>query len=172
MFYVSILVYCVACFCLGYYRRSTLSTLDVQQLDSIVRVDTVYKEKVVERLKIVRDTIPQIKKETVLKTKYDTIKTVVNDRDTIQIPIEHQITQKVYSDDSTYTAYVSGCDVELDSITVKNREIEKIITNNITKEIVKEKKQRFGWSLGGGFQYDAINKKPSVGISFIYGIRF
>lgn len=74
--------------------------------------------------------------------------------------------QKVYSD-STYTAWISGYQPELDSIEVYPKTVTKIITNDITKTIVKTKKPKWVISVGGGIGYNG-KVEPYVGLNAGY----
>ena len=85
--------------------------------------------------------------------------------------INMQIVQRQYSDDSTYTAYVSGLRYnqwpKLDSIIVRQREI----TNTITKTITLQKRRsRFSVGLqagyGYGFQYRGFEPYVGVGVNY------
>lgn len=133
------------------------------------------KTKVVERVKIdtlkIVDTIriskPILVRATTLRK--DTIyltKDAFIDSSKAVIPIE----QKIYSD-SSYTAFVSGYNANLDSIhirsptTIINREIERVITQTKIK--------RFNIGVIGGVGYGFASKKiePFVGFGFTYNIR-
>ena len=133
------------------------------------------KTKVVERVKVdtlkIFDTIrvskPILVRATTLRK--DTIyltKDVYIDSSKAIIPIE----QKIYSD-SSYTAFVSGYNAQLDSIhirsptTIINREIERTITQTKIK--------RFNIGVIGGVGYGFTSKKiePFVGLGFSYNIR-
>lgn len=74
--------------------------------------------------------------------------------------------QKVYSD-STYTAWVSGYQPNLDSIEVYPKTVTKIITNDITKTVTKVKKPHWAVSVGGGIGYNG-KIEPYVGINAGY----
>ncbi len=67
------------------------------------------------------------------------------------------IVQRKYTDDSTYTAYVSGLEYgsypKLDSVIVRQKIIERTITNTIQERGVRFKLRP---GLGGG--YDPLNK--------------
>ena len=76
--------------------------------------------------------------------------------------------QKVYSD-STYTAYVSGYQPNLDSIEVYPKTVTKIITNDITKTITKVKIPKWAISVGGGVGYNG-KIEPYVGLNAGYVI--
>ena len=85
--------------------------------------------------------------------------------------VEVEITQKVYSDDSTYTAYVSGIKhgewPRLDSINTYTRTVTHTVTKTIT---VREQESPFSIGLqagyGYGFQYKGF--EPYVGIGLTY----
>ena len=121
--------------------------------------------KVIEKTKTeivmdtIHDTVPEIKYEKVLYTRLDTLKVVDTiPGDTVNIVAEIPITQKEYSDDSTYTAWVSGYRQNLDSIDVYRE------TVYITKEITKTKKQNIIIGPYVGYGYDFGNKKGGVNI--------
>ena len=83
------------------------------------------------------------------------------------------VIQKTYSDDSTYTAYVSGLKYEqwpkLDSIIVRQRTIETIVERTIT---VSKKQSRWGIGVIGGYGIGIINRKPEpyIGLGVSYTI--
>jgi hypothetical protein len=81
------------------------------------------------------------------------------------------VVQREYSDDSTYTAYVSGLLYQdwpkLDSITVRQR----TITNTVTQTVTLLKRQsRFTISAGIGYGYGIRYKgfEPYIGITLGY----
>lgn len=85
----------------------------------------------------------------------DTVKAV----DTVEVSLP--VMQKVYRD-TNYTAWVSGYEPRLDSITIAN----KIITKTTT--VLKNKDKRF--SLGVQTGFNVINKKPYFGVGITYNI--
>lgn len=129
--------------------------------ETVIQRDTVYTEKT--------DTMPPkiceriITRVIVKKPSYglkipnnDTSNTAVSD----SLPLD--IVQRVYSDDSTYTAYVSGVAIDdwpkLDSIRVRQR----TITNNIIRNntITKKPLITFGLQVGAG--YGIVSRKPDI----------
>lgn len=76
--------------------------------------------------------------------------------------------QKVYSD-STYTAWVSGYQTNLDSIEVYQRTVTNYITNEVTKTVTKIKKPKWVISVGGGIGYNG-KVEPYVGLNAGYVI--
>lgn len=113
------------------------------------------------------------KTDTVTVTKIDTVTynrpvpVFVRSTDTLVVHDTILVKeQKVYSD-STYTAWVSGYQPELDSIEVYPKTVTKIITNDITKTIVKTKKPKWVISVGGGVGYNG-KVEPYVGLNAGY----
>ena len=145
----------------------------------VVRSDTVYKEKVVE----VKDTAPGIKEEKVIgqitfpvlsssphigknhvketgKSIHDTADIAKKDEN---LNMTLDIVQRKYTDDSTYTAYVSGLKYDiyprLDSVIVRQKIIERTITNNIYRNR-NGLKVKLRPAIGGG--YDPLNRQWGV----------
>lgn len=81
------------------------------------------------------------------------------------------VVQKVYSDDSTYTAYVSGAKIDsfprLDSINVRQKIIERNITVTVTE---KEKFRRLRFGVYAGYGYGFLYKgfEPQIGVGITY----
>ena len=124
----------------------------------------------IEKIDTVRDTIPILKTEKQIKVIYDKlnhIDTIFQDGDTIfdtiQTVVEIPISQKEYSDDSTYTAWVSGYKANLDSINVYNRTITKIV-----KE--KNKKWGVGPMIFGGYNVSSKQLDYGIGIGVTYNL--
>ncbi len=84
------------------------------------------------------------------------------------VSVEIPITQKMYTDDSTYKAYVSGYEPNLDSIFVYNKTITNKIT--ITETRTKTKDYPLGVGITAGAGYGFIHKQPDVfvGLSVYY----
>ncbi len=72
------------------------------------------------------------------------------------------ITQKTYTDDSTYTAWVSGYEAALDSIEVYRK--REIVTNTILQKSGKR------WSVGvqGGVYMTPKGMQPGIGVGVIW----
>lgn len=108
----------------------------------IVRESTIVKYKVV-RLPIVKDTI----------CVSDTIKDSVF----VQVPIE----QKVYSD-SNYTAWVSGYNPRLDSISITHQEVSHKLVNNSKGS----KRLYLGIQVGYGITPRGMQPYLGLGVSY------
>lgn len=78
--------------------------------------------------------------------------------------VEIEITQKVYSDDSTYTAYVSGVNPNLDSIFVKQKEVTHSILETRTLQVKKFRRWNVGLIGGYGYGFKSKNLEPFVGV--------
>jgi hypothetical protein len=141
---------------------------DTIRVDSIVKHDTIFVE--------FRDTLPAEKGETVIK--YVTIPckqdTVNNKNDSVRSDsLRVAVVQKKFSDDSTYTAYVSGLKYKelpkLDSITVRQRDIINTIVKTIT---IKEKRSRWSIGLHGGYGLCLQSRsfEPYVGFGINYAL--
>lgn len=93
------------------------------------RTDTV--ETV--RWDTVPDTLPGIRYER--RTRYVPVPDSVTIHDTVTGERVLPIVQRTYTDDSTYTAYVSGARVDsfprLDSIITRQRTLERIVTRTV-----------------------------------------
>ena len=121
------------------------------------------------RTEIVRDTlhdtIPEVRYKKVIALRHDTLCIVDSiPGDTVHVVAEVPVTQKEYSDDSTYRAWVSGYSPNLDSINVYRKNVY------ITKEITKTKKQNFvvGPYVGYGYDFGSKKGSPTVGIGVTY----
>lgn len=113
----------------------------------------------------VRDTITITKPKAVYSkvfridtVRLSTVDTIINtDSVFVSVPIDRM----VYTDDSTYTAVVSGYRASLDSISVYNK--------TITKELVK-KPPRISISLQAGYGFSNNTPSPYIGLGVSYNI--
>ena len=113
------------------------------------------------------DSVPDIRYEKV--TKYVPVPDSILITDTITKEKVLPIVQRTYSDDSTYTAYVSGAKIDsfprLDSISVLQKIIERTVT--VTE---KERKRhwRFGLYAGYGYGFNYKGFEPQIGGGVTY----
>lgn len=128
-------------------------------------IDTLYITKT--------DTMPVPKKEYIVKyikvpVPKDSTSTSTGIVDSLQL----EVVQRTYSDDSTYTAYVSGVAVDsfprLDSISVTQRTI--LIDHEIERTIIKKRLLSFG--VQGGAGYGITTKKPDIYIGIGFELNF
>lgn len=135
--------------------------------------DVEIKEKIttVTKIDTIMDTVLVAKKENVIKVIRDTLVNVEFIHDTIDtsmVVADVPITQKEYSDDSTYTAWVSGYRPSLDSINIYRKNIS---TN---KETVIKKKDIHRFGIGpvvyGGYNFGTKKLDYGVGIGVSYHI--
>lgn len=110
-----------------------------------VPVDSYITRYEVVKLPAVRDTITDslIYKDTLI---HDSVNVIV------------PISQKKY-EDSTYTAYVSGYNPRLDSISIYRKTIYQTIT---------EKPSRWGFGLVGGYGYGSKGFTSFLGVAVYY----
>ncbi len=122
-------------------------------------------------LLIIRDTVPLVKRESVLcYVPCDSGQICpARDRDSLAV------VQREYSDDSTYTAWVSGVRYaewpKLDSVTVRQREVVKTVHEAV---IIAEKgkARRLSVGIAGGLGVGITTRRPDVwiGVGVVYRI--
>ena len=138
--------------------------------------DTVFNE--------VHDTVPVVKRESVLcyvpgqicpardreeRAERDREERAERDHDSLAV------VQREYSDDSTYTAWVSGVRYaewpKLDSVTVRQREVLKTIHEKVTL-VEKHKARRLSVGITGGLGIGITTRRPDVwiGVGMVYRI--
>lgn len=138
-----------------------------RQADEQVRIDTVEQVAFVE----VHDTVPAQTDEKVIKyitipcsnSKQDTLISGGDIKDSVPNSLTAlPVVQKTYSDDSTYTAYVSGIKYGkyplLDSITVR----QKIIERNIIQTVRERQKVSFKIRPAVGVGYGLLGQRIDV----------
>ena len=143
--------------------RCSGSERDTVSVDSIIKHDTVYVVK--------HDTLPVEKTERVVRYVKIPVYTQLTDTVTLLDSVRFDVVQKMYSDDSTYTAYVSGLKHEelpkLDSIAIRQREIVRTVEKTVTVW-----KQRSRWNIGlqagygDGFAYKGFEPYVGVGVGY------
>lgn len=127
-------------------------------------------EKITTEVKhdTITDSIPKLVEVNVIKYKkvpvYMTDTVVRGDTVYMDLPIE----QRKYTDDSTYTAYVSGYDPKLDSINI----FRKTIFENHTITIKEKDKRKivFGPTISAGYDFNNKQVGYSVGIGLTWPI--
>ena len=126
----------------------------------------------VEKIDTIHDTVPQLITKTYIKTKLDTLvlHEVVNNEDTtkkvavVEVPYE----QKVYARDSMYKAWVSGFNVNLDSIRIYFKSVT--VTETIEKTIKDNKRFGIGPYVGAGYDFNNKQFGWGVGVSLQYNL--
>lgn len=130
-----------------------------------VKNDTEY----VEKWDTIHDSFP------VLDVRYEKIVKYIPIPDSILVPDTNTnepvlpVIQRKYSDDSTYTAYVSGAMIDsfprLDSIDVYQKTVYQTITNTIYK-----KRSRWSFGIQGGYGIGILSGKiePYIGFGGTY----
>lgn len=142
------------------YNYKQYRDLQEQPVKTVEKTVIKYTEK--------KDSMPKAKKETVIRYIKVPIKADSANLDSIgenkQDSICLEVTQKMYTDDSTYTAWVSGYDPQLDSIFVRQKEILHSIIE--TRTVATKKFRRWNLGLIGGYGYGFQSKQvePFVGL--------
>lgn len=117
------------------------------KIEKVIKYDTIKVDN------------PVLVSKTVIKTKLDTLvmKEVIPG-DTVRVAVEIPIEQKIFQEDSLYKAWVSGYDVNLDSLRIYHQ------TLTIRETRVLKDPRRFGIGpvIYGG--YSPSNKKLDWGI--------
>lgn len=128
----------------------------IEKVDTIETHDTLWQT--------MTDTLPVVHNEVV--THYIKVSVPTPQDSTSRDSISMEVVQRTYSDDSTYTAWVSGVKIEdlpkLDSISVRQRTI--ISEREIIKTIKQRKPLTYGLQAGAG--YGLTNNCPDIYIGF------
>lgn len=136
-------------------------TIEEPEAVIIERTDTLWMTKT--------DTLPVVSTEYV--TQYVKIPVPVSDSVTAQCDsVEFEVVQRSYTDDTTYTAWVSGIKYDdwprLDSVSVMQRTIIR------EREVIrtKERKRPLTYGVHAGVGYGLFNRQPDafVGIGIQY----
>lgn len=123
-------------------------TIVTTYIDTVTYIQPVPRDSVVVRYATVR--VPVVVADTVSITVTDSV--------VVELPIS----QKVYRD-SSYTAWVSGYQPSLDSISLRlHREVITI------KEYTKPKRWSLGVQAGYGLTYKGLS--PYIGVGITYSI--
>lgn len=151
-------VVCLALgFCFGWLTRGCCRGGEVHS-DTVTVVDTIpYRYPVPRDSAVVRYEIVRL---MVADTARVTVTDTVQVADSVQVVLP--ITQKVYGD-STYRAYVSGYNPELDSIFV-------FAPTKYVTTVVKEKPKRWAIGVQAGCGYSRGGISPYVGIGVSYNL--
>ena len=148
----------LVCNCLLIWRKPVRDFFSDKLVHDTIYKDTFYTEKTIP--------VPVPVKEYVTNTIPVPVYVDSGKVDTVPMAV----VQRTYTDDSTYTAYVSGVLVDslprLDSITVKQRTIT--ITLDVERIITKRK--RFTHGIQGGAGYGITSHRTDIYVG--YGAQF
>ena len=145
-------------FAVGWIARGGTSNEAIVAADTVTVVDTIpYYRPVLRDSAVVRYEIVRL---MVADTARVTVTDTVQVADSVQVVLP--ITQKVYGD-STYRAYVSGYNPELDSIFV-------FAPTKYVTTVVKEKPKRWAIGVQAGCGYSRGGISPYVGIGVSYNL--
>ena len=133
-----------------------------------VRTDTVTVERIDTQYVTITDTVPVVQRDTV--TGY--IEIPVTKDSIVHDTVRLDVVQRTYTDDSTYTAYVSGLRYaelpKLDSIAVRQRIIYREIERTIT--VNSQKRWSIGLQAGAGVGVIHLQPDIYVGLGFQWKI--
>lgn len=133
-----------------------------------VRTDTVTVERIDMQYVTITDTVPEVQRDTV--TGY--IEIPVTKDSIVHDTVRLDVVQRTYTDDSTYTAYVSGvryADLpKMDSIAVRQRTIYREIERTIT--VNSQKRWSIGLQAGAGVGVIHLQPDIYVGLGFQWKI--
>ena len=133
--------------CNGEPPMKTVVTTDTLVFRDTIH-DSVPKLVYQEVVRYVKET-PISLHDTILMSKNEE-NLYLTDSGEVFVPI----TRKVYTDDSTYRAVVSGYKATLDQIDIYRK--QTVITNTVTKD------RRWNFGLTGGIGYGLTTHKPDV----------
>lgn len=145
----------------NYYQWSMMKNLPV-------KIERKTEIKYIEK----KDSMPEAKSSKVVgRTKIPFLchheqdtESLDSTCEAVRDSVEVEITQKVYSDDSTYTAYVSGVNPNLDSIFVKQKEVTHSILETRTLQVKKFRRWNVGLIGGYGYGFKSKNLEPFIGV--------
>ena len=144
---------------------------DVERVDTV----SVVKEVKADTLYITRyDTLPVEREKTVVK--YVPVPVIVDSIRHDTVKVEMPVVQKRFSDDSTYTAYVSGLEYQelpkLDSISIRERLVYKTIRETYTIQLPQKPMRRWNVGVQAGYGYGFLYKgfEPYIGAGITYRI--
>lgn len=154
---LGLLLLAVVCSVLGFavgrkWHRNDPESQVIVQVDTVVILDTIVREKPIYK------TVQVIRHDT-LRTEYWHLQ---HDTVVAQVPIE----QKVYEEDSLYTAWVSGWHTSLDSLMIYQTTKEITVTKRLpapkwsvgitagpTMLLIPTGDIKFGMGVTAGLQY-------------------
>lgn len=145
-FYVCLALLCLSLLLNGWLMRRHGTKAQVADTVRVTLVDTV-----TYRVPVARDSVV-VRYVTVRLAVADTASTARSDSADVVLPVE----LKSYTDDSTYTAWVSGWRPCLDSIRVYPR--REVVT--VTQAVPR--RPRLAVGLTGGVGYGVISRRPDV----------
>ena len=126
----------------------------------IVRADTVYRSDTVRWPIVMDSVVTRYVTRRLAVTRVDTVRQCDTLRAVDTVEVSLPIVQKVYRD-TNYTAWVSGYEPKLDSISVRHREV------TLTK--VARVGRRWGVGVQVGYGIDkTLKPTPYVGVGLMY----
>lgn len=151
--------------CRGRRDATVADTVRVVRVDTVRRLEPVARESVAVRyvtavLPRGEDSVGRIGRISRISpiSPIGRISRISSDSVVVRVPIE----QRRYSDDSTYTAWVSGYEARLDSVEVYHR--REVVT--VTRERGGSKRWGLGVQAGVGYAGGEVRPYLGVGVSY------
>lgn len=148
------------CLSLGYNYKQYRDLHDLPVTKIVTKTVTKYVER--------KDSMPEARSETVIRYIKVPVLPETSCLDSFpdikQDSVCLAVTQKTYTDDSTYTAYVSGYEPRLDSIFVRQKEVLHTITETRTLQVKKFRRWNVGLIGGYGYGFQSRQVEPFVGL--------
>ena len=123
-----------------------------------VRIDSVRDTLYIEKW----DTVPHEVERKVVQYVEIPVCLPADSVSQADIVITLPVVQKTFSDDSTYTAYVSGMEYDgwpkLDSIAVR----QQVVTNTIHETVTIGIRKRWTFGIQAGAGFGIIQRKPDI----------
>ena len=125
------------------------------KIEKVIKYDTIKVDN------------PVLLSKTVIKTKLDTLvmKEVIPG-DTVRVAVEIPYEQKLFQEDSLYKAWVSGYDVNLDSLRIYHQ----TLTIRETRVLKDPRKFSIGPAVWGGYDFNGKQWGYGVGLSLQYAL--
>ena len=153
----------------GFYFGKCYFNEKIEKIDTVIKRDTVidrdtftfFKDKLVPIYRTVK------KIDTVFTEKGDTIPLITENKTYID-------TVCAQKDTAIVTSYMSGINVQIDSLRVEMRTTKETITNTIevTKYIKQNKRFNIGVQTGVGYGFTSKQIEPYVGLGLQINLNF
>lgn len=139
---------------------------DIEKVDTVTVIDTLYKDTTIFKDKLVPQYIKIVKRDTVYTSTGDTIQLITEHK-------AYQDTLTCEDDSIVLKSYITGINSKLDSITASWKKRDKIITNTVTiTKYIEKPRKLFTIQPQVGVGYGFFNKKPDVYAGIGVGINF
>ena len=140
---------------LNWYLLSRPEQKPDVKIEKIIKYDTIKVDN------------PVLVSKTVIKTKLDTlVMREVIPGDTVRVAVKIPIEQKLFQEDSLYKAWVSGYDVNLDSLRIYHQ----TLTIREIRTLKDPRRFSIGPAVWGGYDFNGKQWGYGVGLSLQYNL--